>query len=192
MKNYLTVSGFLLLSVSALAYQAGASNRTNFGPGPQQPAAQQQYRSFSNYNTRTWGQGVQTRGVQTNVAGTETTDFEAEDKPKASKARPANKKQAVAPEEKPAAAAAPTAQAPDSTQPSTASAQAPAMPAEAAAMMQQVQGLMGAMGGAMAQPQGQTPAANKGGNQAPAGMPDISALMGGMMPQQPQPAPVKK
>lgn len=192
MKNYLTVSGFLLLCVSALAYQAGASNRTNFGPGTQQPAAQQQYRSFSNYNTRTWGKGVQTRGVQTSVAGAEATDFEAVEKPKTSNVRPAAKKQAVAPEEKPAAAAAaPAAQAPAATQPSTAPAQAMAMPAEAAAMMQQVQGLMGAMGGVVTQQQGQAPA-GKGGNQTPAGMPDISALMGGMMPQQPKPAPVKK
>ena len=190
MKNYLVISVFLLFSVPAVAYQAGASNRTNFGSGPQQPAKQQQYRSFSNYNTRTWGRGVQTEGVQTNVAGTEVANFEESADTKAPKAPKTAKKQVAAEPaaEKPAAAAAPTPVDPVAEKAPAANAQAAAMPAEAAAMLQQVQGLMGSM----AQPQGQAPA-GKGNQASPAGgMPDISALMGGMMPQQPQPAPVKK
>ncbi len=175
MKPFFVVS-MIFCSVAAFAYQTGPANRTNFGPGQQQ--GQQQYRSFSNYNNRSWGQGVQTRGVQTHVAGTEVTDFESPAKPKKA---PTVGKTAVA---APAAQknTTPAAAAPAPTQPSTAPA---AMPAEAAAMMQQVQGMMNMMGG-----QGQ----GKPGQPAavPTGMPDMSALMGGMMPgAQPQ-APAKK
>ena len=66
MKNLLFLLAFLI-AVPACAYQAGQQNRTNFGASQQQ--AGQQYRSFSNYNNRSWGQGVQTQGVQTEVAG---------------------------------------------------------------------------------------------------------------------------
>ncbi|MBQ8032542.1 MAG: hypothetical protein IJ266_01085, partial [Elusimicrobiaceae bacterium] len=62
--------GLLLVCVALLpahAYQAGAANRTNFGSA-QQAQPQQQFRSFSNYNNRNWGQGVQTQTVQTEVA----------------------------------------------------------------------------------------------------------------------------
>ena len=185
MKKY-TFLAVLLIAFEAGAYQAGTANRTNFGPGQAQSG--QQYRSFSNYNNRSWGQGVQTRGVQTQVAGTEVADFEAPAKPKATPAANAVKKQ-VGEEPK---AHKPTAAAANQAQAATApAAQQNAMPPEAAAMMQQVQGLMNSMGGAMAQPQGQTPA-QAGQSAQAAAMPDISALMGGMMPAQPQATPAKK
>ena len=189
MKLLTFLAAFLMVTLPAAAYQVGQANRTNFGQGPQQPATQQQYRSFSNYNNRNWG-----KGVQTDVAGSSVAEFEAP----AAKPKPApavSKKQAAQePAAKPGAAA--PAQAPataqataPAAQPANAPAQQATMPADAAAMIQQVQGLVGAMA-----PQTQAPAAGaKPGNQAGASaMPDISALMGGMMPTQPQPAPVKK
>ncbi len=189
MKLFLFITAVLLLAFPAGAYQAGQANRTNFGSGPQLPA-QQQFRSFSNYNNRSWGQGVQTRGVQTQTAGREVAEFEA---PAASKpaAQPAAKKAASpANEPKPATPAV-------TTQPSTApaaAAQAGQMPPEAAAMMQQVQGLMNMMNGGGA-PAGQANPAQAGqaAPAMPAGMPDMSALMGGMLPSaQPAAAPAKK
>lgn len=187
MKPVVFLVAFLMTAFPLAAYQVGKVNRTNFGQGPQQPATQQQYRAFSNYNNRSWGQGVQTQ-----VAGSSVTEFEAPAK-SAKPAQAVSKKQvAQAPEAKPGAAVSP-AQVPapaSPTQPSSAPAAQTAMPADAAAMIQQVQGLVGAM----APQAGQVPAAGgKPGNQAgAAAMPDISALMGGMMPTQPQPAPVKK
>ncbi len=176
MKNFICLLTFLL-AVPACAYQAGQQNRTNFGGGQAQPA-QGQYRSFSNYNNRSWGQGVQTRPVQTEVAGTSAVDFEKNAPQKA-----VGKTQAGgAPKQ---ARTAQPAAAPAAAQASSAPA---AMPAnvDPAAMMQQVQGMMSAMtGGAPAQA-GQTAPA------MPAGMPDISALMGGAMPAAPAATPAKK
>ncbi len=169
MKNFTFLLVFLI-AVPACAYQAGQQNRTNFGAGQQQPA-QQQYRSFSNYNNRNWGQGVQTQGVQTEVAGKSAKEL-----------KPVGKQAAVvAPQAKPAKPSAPAA-----AQASTAPA---AMPAnvDPAAMMQQVQGMVNAMGNMTGGAQGQ----QAGAAAMPAGMPDLSALMGGAMPVAPA-TPAKK
>ncbi|MBR2081410.1 MAG: hypothetical protein IJ876_00095 [Elusimicrobiaceae bacterium] len=181
MKNFIYLSVLFVVAMPVAAYQVGTANRTNFGSGqvPGQ-AAQQNYRSFSNYNNRSWGQGVQTQTVQTEVAGTSAVDFD-KNTPK----QLVSKTQAATP--KAANTAQPTA-APAPVQASTAPA---AMPAnvDPAAMMQQVQGMMSAMGnmtGGAAQ-QGQSGQAVA----MPAGMPDISALMGGAMPTAPA-APAKK
>lgn len=158
--------------VPARAYQAGAANRTNFGSA-QKAQPQQQFRSFSNYNNRNWGQGVQTQTVQTEVAGTSAVDFD-KNTPK----ELVSKTQAAA-----AKPAAPQATAPTATAPQPA-ANVPAN-VDPAAMMQQVQGMMSAMGnmtGGNAQPNAKAAAA----------MPDISALMGGAMPAAPAKAPAKK
>ena len=181
MKNLLFVFAVLVVALPVAAYQAGQQNRTNFGAGQQAAAGQQQqFRSFSNYNNRSWGQGVQTQGVQTQVAGSSVTDFG-----KNAAQKTVGKKQAVAP--KPAAGQKPA------TQPAAGQ----ATNADPAAMMQQVQGMMSAMGNmaGTAQPgaagqAGQMPA-------MPAGMPDMSALMGGAMPAvnptaNPAGAPAKK
>ena len=180
MKNILLVFSFLGIALTADAYQAGSQNRTNFGSNQSAQTGQQNYRSFSSYKQRNWSQGVQTQRVQTETAGKSAVDFEK----KAQK--PVGKTQAVAPKEaKPAAQAVPT-------QPSSA---AVAMPANAdpAAMMQQVQSMMNAMGNMGGAQPGQ---AQAGQNAAamPAGMPDISALMGGSLPKPLAPAatPAKK
>ena len=177
MKNFLFLLAFLIV-LPAGAYQAGQSNRTNFGAGQQQPA-QPQYRSFSNYNNRSWGQRVQTQTVQTEVAGTSAVDFD-KNTPKqlVSKTQAAAPKQVRQTQQQPAPA------------PVQASSAAAAMPADVnpAAMMQQVQGMMNSMsnmpGAKPGQQAGQAPA-------MPAGMPDISALMGGAVPATPA-APAKK
>ena len=184
MKTLLCVLTFLI-ALPVAAYQAGPQNRTNFGAGQGQPG-QQNYRSFSNYNNRSWGQGVQTRGVQTEVAGSSVTDFEKETPKKF-----VGKAPAAAPKQgrQSQPAATPVAPAQASTAPA-------AMPAnvDPAAMMQQVQGMMNAMGnmtgGAPAGKAGQAP--QQAGQGMPAGMPDLSALMGGAMPAAPAATPAKK
>ena len=165
--------GLLLVCVALLpahAYQAGAANRTHFGSA-QQAQPQQQFRSFSNYNNRNWGQGVQTQTVQTEVAGTSAVDFD-KNTPKqlVAKTQAATAKPSKAPQPAtaPAATPQPAANAPANVDP--------------AAMMQQVQGMMSAMGnmaGSNTQPGAQP------NTQAAAAMPDISALMGGAMPAMP-------
>lgn len=172
MKNSIFLLTFLI-AVPACAYQAGQQNRTNFGSS-QQEQPNQQYRSFSNYNNRNWGQGVQTQGVQTEVAGKSAKEL-----------KPTVGKQQAAPATvaKPVKPATPT--------PAQASSAPVAMPAnmDPAAMMQQVQGMMNAMGnmsGGAVQP-------GKAGQNATAPvMPDMSALMGGAMPTAPATAPAKK
>lgn len=181
MKTVLVVLTFLGAALTAAAYQAGPQNRTNFGANQATQAGQQNYRSFSNYN-RNWSQGVQTQRVQTETAGKSAVDFEKKAQ------QSVGKTQAVAPKAaKPAPQAVPT-------QPSSATAAMPAN-ADPAAMMQQVQGMMNAMGGAQAVP-GAPGQAQAGQNAAamPAGMPDLSALMGGAMPTPLAPAatPAKK
>ncbi len=167
MKNFTFLLVFLM-AVPASAYQAGQANRTNFGAGQQQPA-QQQYRSFSNYNNRNWGQGVQTQGVQTEIAGKSVKEL----KPTV------GKQQAVA---VPAAKPAKPAAVPTPTQASTVPAGMPAN-VDPAAMMQQVQGMMNAMGNMSG---GAAQQGKAGQNVAtPTAMPDISALMGGAMPAVP-------
>ena len=166
MRNFIFLFVFLI-TVPACAYQAGQQNRTNFGAGQPQVASQQ-YRSFSNYNNRSWGQGVQTQTVQTEVAGSSAKEL----KPTV------GKQQAVVTPVKPAKPATPVP-----TQPSTAAAGMPTN-MDPAAMMQQVQGMMSAMGNmAGATQQNQQPTGQAG--TMPAGMPDISALMGGAMPTVP-------
>lgn len=182
MKNLLFLLTFLI-AFPACAYQAGQQNRTNFGTAQEQPV-QQQYRSFSNYNNRSWGQGVQTQTVQTQTAGSSAVDFEKNTpqktvgKSQAAAAKQVRQTQQAAPV--PAAAQASTAAA--------------AMPAnmDPAAMMQQVQGMMNAMGNMAG---GAQPGQQAGQNAAaamPAGMPDISALMGGAMPAASAATPAKK
>ena len=173
---------FLVAAVPLAAYQTGPANRTNFRGGEQaQPAT---YRSFSNYNNRTWGQGVQTSGVQTQ--GVSTTVVGSAQEFESTKPKPQTGKQSTA---APAPAVKPTASA--NTQ--TSAAQQPAapnaapaagqVPAEASAMLQQVQGMMSAIQGA-----GQAGQAGA----APAGMPDMSALMGAMGGGAAPAAPAKK
>lgn len=186
MKTILVALIFLGGVLSAAAYQAGPQNRTNFGSNQSAQAGQQNYRSFSTYKQRNWSQGVQTQRVQTETAGKSAVDFEK----KAQK--PVGKTQAVAPKEvKPASQTVPT-------QPSSTTAAMPAN-ADPAAMMQQVQNMMSAMGNMGGAQPGQPGAAGQaqaGQNAAamPAGMPDISALMGGALPTPMAPAanPAKK
>ena len=181
MKTVLVALTFLGAALTAAAYQAGPQNRTNFGASQQQPAqaGRQNYRSFSNYN-RNWGQGVQTQRVQTEVAGKSATDFE-------NKQKTVGKTQAVAPK---AAKSAPQAVP---TPPSSAPA---AMPAnmDPSAMMQQVQGMMNAMGNMGGAQPTQPGAAGQAQTSQNAAVPDISALMGGALPTPlaPAAAPAKK
>ena len=181
MKTVLVVFSFLGVALTAAAYQAGPQNRTNFGGAQATQAGQGQYRSFSNYNNRSWGQGVQTQTVQTQVAGSSAVDFE-KDTPQ----KPVGKAQAPAPKAapavKPVVPAQPTAPA---------AAQMPAN-ADPAAMLQQVQGMMNAMSGMTGGAQAGQPGAQGQAGQMPAGMPDISALMGGAMPAVPAATPAKK
>jgi len=182
MKQLLCVLSVLMLALPGAAYQTGPQNRTNFGGAQAAQAGQGQYRSFSNYNHRSWGQGVQTHGVQTQVAGSSATDFE--------KKKPVGKAQASAPKPaKPVQPAVPTAQPGASGQP------AQPQGADPAALMQQVQTMMSTMGGQTAQPGAQ--AGQPGAQGQPgAALPDISALMGGAMPAvpaaNPTATPVKK
>ena len=190
MKKYLFFF-FLFVALPLVAYQAGQAGRANFGSAAQQPAAQTQgYRSFTNSGNK-WRQGVQTQTVQTSRAGSAATEFE----PVEQKA-PVGKKTVAA---APAAANKPAVPAAASTQPSTGTAAMPANVDPAAIMQQAMQGMpdMAALMGGAAANNGQKPAASAGQNAAASAMPDISALMGGMMPgavpaAAPTPAPTKK
>ena len=168
--KYISFLGLLLVAVCAEAYQVGPQNRANFDTAkPTEQAHAQpsnQHRAFSNYNNRNWSKGVQTQAVQTEVAGTSAVDFD-----KNTPQKLVGKVQSAQPAAKPAKPQ--SAQAPSAGQQPAATPQAAAgMPAnvDPAAMMQQVQGMVNAMGS---------------NGQAPAGMPDISALMGGAMPTVP-------
>lgn len=167
--KYISFLGLLLAAVCAAAYQAGPQNRANFDAAkPTEQAHAQpsnQHRAFSNYNNRNWSKGVQTQAVQTEVAGTSAVDFDKNTPQKLvgkvqSAAQPAAKPTKPQPAQAPSAGQAP------------ATPQAAGVPAnvDPAAMMQQVQGMVNAMGS---------------NGQAAAGMPDISALMGGAMPTAP-------
>lgn len=170
----------IFVAVSVHAYQAGQVNRTNF-TGNQQPqnAQSNNFRAFSNYNKRNWSRGVQTQTVQTEVAGTSSVDFD-----KNTPQKLVAKTQAASSSANPKPA---KPQAPAAAQPQ----QKPNTPAnmDPAAMMQQVQGMMNAMGGSGAKP-GQSSAGQNNAS-SPAAMPDISALMGGAMPVAPA-TPAKK
>ncbi len=167
--KYISFLGLLLVAVCAAAYQAGPANRANFDAAkPTEQAGVQpsnQHRAFSNYNNRNWSKGVQTQAVQTEVAGTSAVDFD-----KNTPQKLVGKVQSAQPAAKPAKQQ--PAQTPTAGQAPTATPQAAGVPAnvDPAAMMQQVQGMVNAMGS---------------NGQAPAGMPDISALMGGAMPSMP-------
>ena len=175
MKNFLFLLTFLIAALPLCAYQTGPQNRTHFGAGQPQ-TAQPQYRSFSNYNNRSWGQGVQTQTVQTEVAGSSAKEL----KPTV------GKQTAPGPAAKPAKPAAVPAPAQASTTPA-------AMPAnvDPAAMMQQVQGMMNAMGNMTGAQPGQQAVSGQNAAAMPATMPDISALMGGNIPTVPA-TPAKK
>lgn len=168
---------FLAVAPGVAAYQASTPNRTNFATG-QQPATPKNdnYRAFSNYNNRSWGQGVQTQAVQTEVAGRSAVDFDKNTPQKLiSKTQSATPAASATPA-KPAATSKPAA----STQPP---AQATAAAnVDPAAMMQQMQGMMNAMSSMTG--------GNAANGQAAAGMPDISALMGNTAA--PTAAPAKK
>lgn len=192
MKNYI----FLIVLFAAMplaAYQAGPAGRANFGSNASQQPAQNGYRTFTNYNNRNWNQGVQTRPVQTSVAGSSVKELET-----LPKAAPVSKQ------------AAPTK--PSTGTPSSAIKVNPVQceggkckgditfskNSDPAAVMQQVQDMAQTMkaltGNASA---GGQPAANGQANAVPtmpAGMPDLSALMGGAMPTTPASTatPVKK
>ena len=196
MKKYL----FLIVLFAAIplaAYEAGPSGRANFGSSAQQQPAAQGYRSFTNSNNQ-WRQGVKTKPVQTSMAGSSATEFEA-----VGKKAPISKKVVVV--------STPGANKPAvSTQPSSGTAAAPA-DANPTAMLQQVQGMMQGMQGmqdmmqGMQQMQGMMqgmqsmmgntatgqPAAGQNAMPSIPGMPDMSALMGGMMPAAPSTAPKK-
>ncbi len=188
MKKIFLLGTLFCMALCAGAYQTGPANRANFGAAQQsaQSAQQNGYRSFSNYNNRTWGQGVQTQTVQTSVAGSTVKEFEAPTKSAPVGKQSAQPAQAAKPTAKPAAA-----QSAAST--TTATATAPA--SDPAAMLQQVQGMMQNMQsltGGTSQGAQQPSATGQMGTPStgmPAGMPDISALMGGMMPAAPSAAP---
>ena len=174
MKYILFLGVFAFTFLPLHAYKAGTANRTNFASGQQQPQAQNNYRAFSNYNNRNWSKGVQTQPVKTEVAGTSAVDFDEKTPQKlvAKTQAAATAKPVTATPQKPTANA-PTTGAPVSTVPAN---------ADPAVMMQQVQGLMqavGSMSGANVQP-GQA-----------AAVPDISALMGAGS-STPAAAPAKK
>ncbi len=183
MKKILLLGTLFCTAFCAEAYQTGPANRANFGDSTQQPAQsvpQNGYRSFSNYNNRNWGQGVQTQTVETSLAGSSAKEFEAP-----AKKAPAGKQAA-----QPAQAAKPMAK-PAQAQPSTPAASAPT--GDPVAILQQVQGMMQNMqsmtGGTPATGQPAAGQASSASTGTPAGMPDISALMGGMMPAAPSAAP---
>lgn len=191
MKIYSIILGLVCCALPTMAYQAGPTNRANFGASAQQPAEQQQagYRSFSNYNNR-FGQGVQTSTVQTSVAGSSVKDFsEGKQEKVVGKQAAASAATSKNSGGKPAPNANAQPQAPASP-----AAQMPAN-ADPAAMLQQVQGMMQSMnaltGGAPAQGAQNAAAAPAAMPNIP-GMPDMSALMGGAAPAATPAAPAKK
>ena len=183
MKKYLFLV-VLFVTIPAVAYKAGPSGRANFGAASQQQPAQG-YRAFTNSNNQ-WRQGVQTKPVQTSMAGSAATEFAPADKKSVGKQTVATQ-----PVAKPTATAAPAA----SQQP----AEAPAMPAnmDPTAMLQQVQGMMQGMNMMNGAATNGQPVASSGQQNSapamPAGMPDLSALMGGAIPTMPAAStPTKK
>lgn len=189
MKNYIFLIVLFVVAVPLGAYQTGPANRANFGASTQQQPAQG-YRAFTNANNQ-WRQGVQTQTVQTSRAGSTATEFEPVEKK-----APVGKKAAAAP----VAANKPAVPAAAPTKSSSDTANVPANVDPTAIMQQAMQGLppdMAALMGGAAANNGQKPAASAGQNAAASAMPDISALMGGMMPgavpaAAPTPAPTKK
>ncbi len=189
---------FMLMGVSAFAYQAGSTSRPQFSAAPAKAADTQaankdeksnipgqqavQTRSFTSYGSRTgsaWRQGVQTKTVQTQSAAAAQSGREQAAKDKMAQVNVS-----------PAKTAAPVASQPEKPAPAGKSAPAAAQPAQAgtdpAAMMQQLQSLQGLMGGMPGAQGSKGAAAGNAGAAMPAGMPDMSALMN-MMGGQGQP-----
>ena len=180
MKYFFYAIIFLTAVLPVFAYQVGPANRTQFGSNQQAQSAPQ-YRSFTNYNNHSWGQGVQTRGVQTQVAGSSPTDLSNnQEKSKAIG------KQAVSPATTTTTSASSTSSVAGTTPGSVqceggkcrGSLNIPAN-TDPAVAAQQIQNMMQDMkalsGGAQA-------AAGQNAATMPAGMPDLSALMGGATP----------
>lgn len=185
MKKYFSLA-VLFVAVPLVAYEVGPSNRANFGSAAQQQPMKG-YRTFTNSNNQ-WRQGVQTKPVQTSMAGSSVKELDAAP----AKQNPIGKQ------------AAPT-----QSSTGTASSAIKVNPVQCeggkcngaiqfsensdpAAVMQQVQNMaqtMQALTGGVLQGAQQPAAGQTGG--MPAGMPDISALMGGMMPAVPATAPKK-
>lgn len=165
MKVYFSLFA-ICLALPLAAYQTGPSGRANFGPAQQSTNA-----------ANRWSQGVQTKPVQTSLAGSSATEFKA---PVVGK----RAVQAPKPANKPA------------TKPTQPSSTTVAMPANAdpAAMMQQVQGMMQNMQAITGGTPGAQPpvTGQQGATTNIPGMPDMSALMGGALPAAPAVAPAKK
>lgn len=186
------------VALSAQSYRSAGSNRPNFSTHQQteegvsageEDAAQPRTRTFSSYGARqrAWSNGVKTEGVKTQTVGKNTFEDKAEEAGQQAAANLNGNLGAASPKgtpaKKPKGASSGT---PDSKQQPEPKGQekAPEQPAdpmaalaqnpEAAAAMQQMQGMqdmlkmMGASGNAAG-----------GGAAMPAGMPDMSALMGG-------------
>lgn len=184
MKKYLFL-GMLWVCFPVAAYQVGPTSRANFGTESAPAEPQNTYRSFTNSNNRNWGQGVQTKPVQTSLAGSTATEFEA---PQLNEKKTSGKHAAKAvPPSNPATMSAQPLMEPVQQPPANAANGMPA--ADPTAMLQQVQGMMQGISGMVGEnSNGQQPAAAGSQNAVP-GMPNMSALMGGMMPTMPSAAP---
>ena len=180
----------LFTGVSAFAYRAGSVSRPQFSTAPAAPAAEGQdktkdeksnvpgqqgvqTRSFTSYGARAgnaWRQGVQTQTVQTQTAAQAGSAVQVPSEQQVKDKVVPGKQSAET--QKPTDKAAPKAgkEAPAPKTPEAAAPQQPQAGSDPAAMMQQLQGLQGMMGALGGTPGG------KGGS-APAGMPDMSALM---------------
>ena len=209
-KNFVFITGFLLVPMLAVCFQAGPKSQANFGNNQREDTTAEpsnsKTRSLSTYGAgRTWSRGVQTQGVQTQVAGRAKVEKEEQqpapqgpfvDKADAqlaglkgkianggkggNKATSPSGKSAVPDKQVGATQKAEAVK----EEPAPEQAQAGAMPAGMDAVMQQMgqmqnmMNMMGAMGGGAGGANGAGGAAAGGG--MPAGMPDISALMGSM------------
>ncbi len=192
MKRYIFLI-VLFVAVPLAAYQAGPAGRANFGSNASQQPAQNGYRTFTNYNNRNWNQGVQTQPVQTSVAGSSVKELEA-----LPKTAPAGKQAAPT---KPSTGAASSAIKVNPVQCEGGKCKGDitfSKNSDPAAVMQQVQDMAQTMKALTGQASQGAPSAPAGQANAvptmPAGMPDLSALMGGAMPTTPAPTstPVKK
>ena len=183
---------FVLFPVLVHAYEVKGKAQSNFGA--QQPTAESQdnaqtatapaTRSFTNYGSKqNWGKGVETKPVQTNLAGAQVTNFQ----PVATEVQTEKIKATVGASEQ-APSAAPAANPSSTRVPTQATPQAAPATADmtqAAAAMQQLQGvqnMVGALMGGNGTPgKGNNPAqgaANAGsGTASSAGMPNLSALL---------------
>lgn len=170
---------FIFFFTNSYAYQVGGNAKANFGAQQEEQPSQQaaesaaKVRSFTNYGSRqNWSKGVQTKPVQTSLAGEKTTQF----KPVSTDVKSAKVASAVAGSAAGQAASPAPVPTQASTQTAAAAANAPEM-AQAMAALQQLQGLQNrALNGAKP---GEAANANSAGaaSPLPAGMPDISSLL---------------